>query len=118
MKGVQKNGSKKDLDKYGIRTIKIIRKAIFDAGEKKPTLFYGIAIFENNKEIYRPVYPFMRAGYDSFYLEKFIKKYEQELLDFYKNGHNHDFGCFVYGIGSGRKDRFRDEWFAKGLVVY
>lgn len=101
------------------RTIKIIKKAMYDEsfrGVKE--FFYGIAIYEGEKEFYRPTYPFVRSKEDVKNLEKFVCTYEKDLLDFYKCGHNYDFGRFIYGIGSGAKDYFRDKWFELGVLFY
>ncbi|ESR10148.1 hypothetical protein DIX60_01325 [Streptococcus iniae] len=101
------------------RTIKIIKKTMYDESFKSyREYFYGIVIYENNKEFYRPTYPFVRSKVDIGKLEQFVKKYENDLLQFYKYGHNYDFGRFVYGIGSGLKDKFREDWFKKGVIFY
>lgn len=101
------------------RSIKIIKKSMYEEGRISSKMyFYGIAIFECGKEIYRPTYPYVRSDKDIDYLKDFIEKYENDLLMFYKNGHNYDFGLFVYGIGSGLKDRFRDDWYKKGVIFY
>lgn len=101
------------------KSIKIIKKSMYDEGQKgKPVFFYGIAIYHGDKEFYRPIYPFVRSQRDLASLRDFVNLYEKDLLAFYCRGHNYDFGCFVYGIGSGRKDKFRDEWFRRGVVIY
>lgn len=101
------------------RTIKIIKKAMYDESFRSVKEFlYGIAIYEGDKEFYRPTYPFVRSKEDIKNLEKFVNTYENDLLNFYGSGHNYDFGRFVYGIGSGAKDHFRDKWFDLGVLFY
>ncbi|MBA2796232.1 hypothetical protein [Streptococcus porcinus] len=101
------------------RTIKVIKKTMYVESKGFFTdYYYGIAIYEKGKEIYRPIYPYVRSRKDLVSLEKFVKEYENDLLEFYKLGHNYDFGRFIYGIGSGRKDRMREKWFKLGVVFY
>ncbi|MGX9845714.1 hypothetical protein ACR3IL_10620 [Streptococcus iniae] len=101
------------------KTIKVIPKSMYSesicANQNK---YYGIAIYEEGKEIYRPIYPYVRSKNDVDNLKKFVREYEKNLLKFYEHGHNYDFGRFVYGIGSGLKDKFREDWFKKGVIFY
>lgn len=81
--------------------------------------FYGIEIVNDKTgEKYRPVYPFAELENRAVLVE-FVELYEKELLDFYLNGWNYSFGTFVHeDRENDTKDRFRDSWFKKGVVVY
>lgn len=101
------------------RTIKVIKKTMY--GESKAFFtdyYYGIAIYEDGKEIYRPIYPFIRSENDLENLNKFVKQYEDFLLKFYKAGHNYSFGRFMLDEVVGSMDNFRDKWFKKGVIFY
>ncbi|BCK50229.1 MULTISPECIES: hypothetical protein [Streptococcus] len=124
---IEKKGimmSRKGVQEYDVtnvseRSIKIIKKAMYDEGTGfKPIHFYGIAICEGTREFYRPTYPFVRSEEDLDSLKDFINLYETDLLTFYTHGHNYDFGCFIYGIGNDGKDKFRDRWFKEGVIFY
>lgn len=101
------------------RTIKVIKKTMY--GESKgffTDYYYGIAIYEDGKEIYRPIYPFIRSENDLENLNQFVKQYEDFLLIFYKSGHNYSFGRFMLNEVVGSMDNFREKWFKKGVIFY
>lgn len=93
--------------------------------------FYGIEIVNDKTgEKYRPVYPFAEFENRAVLVE-FVELYEKELLDFYINGWNHNFGrfCIVneykdtfYGISRdldlSMATDFRDRWYKRGVVFY
>lgn len=102
-------------------SIKVIEKYCLvgnDVVLNESNLFYGIAVMKDGEVFHRPVYPYAPNPSNKKQLERFIEKYEEELLTFYGHGHNYSFGTFLFGIGSGRKDIERDQWFEKGVVFY
>ncbi|MFU2223158.1 hypothetical protein [Streptococcus pluranimalium] len=109
------------LNKESILSIKIIAKYRLTNNDvilNKSNLFYGIVIMKGNEIFHRPVYPYAPNPSNKKQLERFVEKYEEELLTFYGHGHNYSLGMALFGIGSGRKDIERDEWFEKGVVFY
>lgn len=109
---------KKPKDKLSIEVIKKYRLAGNGVIPNESNLFYGIVIMKDGEVFHRPVYPYVPNPSDKKQLERFVAIYEEDLLTFYRHGHNYSFGTFLFGIGSGRKDSERDSWFKKGLVFY
>ncbi|WP_367783319.1 hypothetical protein AB1395_09605 [Streptococcus pluranimalium] len=109
---------KKLKDELSIKVIEKYRLVGNDVILNESNLFYGIAVMKDGEVFHRPVYPYAPNPSNKKQLERFIEKYEEELLTFYEHGHNYSFGTFLFGIGSGRKDIERDQWFEKGVVFY
>ena len=93
--------------------------------------FCGIEIINNDTgKRYHPIYPFADLENEAV-LQEFIDLYEQELLEFYRNGWNCDFSRFcivrdyqntMYGVNRdldlSLADNFRKRWFRKGVIFY
>lgn len=116
--GIEMSNQIKEEEALSIKIIEKYRLTGSDVILSQANLFYGIAIMKGDKEFYSPVYPYAPNPSNRKQLECFIEMYKEELLNFYRQGHNYSLGMALFGIGSGRKDRERDKWFEKGVVFY
>ncbi|MFU2195051.1 hypothetical protein [Streptococcus pluranimalium] len=110
-----------ELSSKDVLSIEIVEKYRLtgtDVNLTEANLFYGIAIMKDGEVFHRPVYPYAPNPNNRRQLEDFVKRYEKDLLTFYRHGHNYSLGMALFGIGSGRKDLERDKWFEKGVVFY
>lgn len=107
------------MKQKGDVTCKVIKKVRYDSESLAiPVYFYGIAVYKENKEWYRPVYPFSCDEKALPALREFVEAYQEELQDFYKEGYNYDFSRHVCGITGDSKDKFRERWFKRGVIIF
>lgn len=114
-----------------IRKIKVCESKRYNHSTNVLEKFCSIKIIDSQKkDPYFPVYPFSDLEHKAV-LQEFVDLYEQELLEFYKNGWNYNFASFcivndynntIYGISRdldlSMVSRFRDRWFKKGVVFH
>ena len=100
----------------GIRSLKIIKKPKYSENVVYRDYYYGIVIVDSKDKDYllSPTYPFSSRKED---LIAFVAQYEEELLDFYKNGLQHYFTSYLFEFDTQLKDKFCKRWFEKGVLI-
>lgn len=77
-----------------IRKIKVCESKRYNHSTNVLEEFCSIKIIDSQKkDPYFPVYPFSDLEHKAV-LQEFVDLYEQELLEFYKNGWNYNFASF------------------------
>lgn len=102
---------------FVIGTLKIIKKERYETGVKIPSYVYSIAVLDLKEECYYPVYPFALTESDKKSLFEFISLYKEELLAYYKKRNSIGFSFSLYGFNTGARERFKEYWYQKGVIV-
>ncbi|MEY8463729.1 hypothetical protein [Streptococcus merionis] len=96
--------------------IRIIERFVFNSESDVISTNYGLEIDfseEQDKKIY-PIYPFSN---DKAMLLEFVAVYYDDLKDFYLNKQSSWFSFHLLGFDTEAKERFKDRWYKKGVVV-
>ncbi|MBY5034160.1 hypothetical protein K6V78_03585 [Streptococcus gallolyticus] len=67
--------------------------------------------------MYEPIYPFVLTKNDTVYLEEFLEEYGEQLIEHYLSGNRLYFSRFLYGFDTLLKERFKQRWFEKGVMI-
>lgn len=100
-----------------ICTLKIIRKERYEIGVKIPSYVYAVAVLGLKDDCYYPVYPFALTKQDKDSLEEFVSLYGEDLLKFYKQPNSIGFSFYLYGFNTYARERFKEEWYEKGVLI-
>lgn len=68
-------------------------------------------------QCYYPVYPFALTESDKKSLFEFISLYKEELLAYYKKRNSIGFSFSLYGFNTEARERFKEYWYQKGVIV-
>lgn len=79
---------------------------------------YSLKVVAGEREIY-PVYPFVRSKNDVGVLEEFCETYQEELKNFFtsKQYNFNSFAFFKFQFDTATKEKFKNRWFKRGLLI-
>lgn len=110
MSGIE-NEAKKGVKREDV-VIKIVDKST-DEME-----CYGIILTRGEEVLAYPVYPFVSKRGDKVALVEFIEEYREKLTEFYLTGKRLDFANYILPFRTEEKQRFRDAWHSRGVLIY
>ncbi|MGT2712264.1 hypothetical protein [Streptococcus oriscaviae] len=97
--------------------IRIVKKAIFDCNMQTDRYIWGVVVINNSEEEYSPVYPYIRSERDMGALKEFLETFKDDLLAFYLKGDGLYFSRHLFYFDTELKDRFKNRWFERGVLI-
>lgn len=80
-------------------------------------VFKIIILSDSGEELLDPVYPYVLSKEDVMYLKEFLEDYRELLIEHYMSGSRLYFSRFLYGFDTDLKERFKERWWKKGVMI-